>query len=175
MLMSGLTSHFEVLMTDLQYSIDRIKKIALLEDGWHDGYGEKIPSKVIEQAFVLVAMYHMDSLPFPRIYPTLEKSMSFEWGAGCADVAIEIMEDGSLELFALSDTEDGLFCYEPTHSIQLTVGRLENLLIAKGIASQTLAVKHLRHSRLCNCLNDASECCDTNCECHQTEGEQQNG
>ena len=31
-----------------------------------------------------------------------------------------------------------------------------------------LNAKHMLHSYICSCLNHASECCNSNCECHKT-------
>lgn len=156
-------------MSNYQSRLDKIKEIALLEDGWYDGSGEKIPSKVIEQAYSLVAYLHLNSLPLPRIYPTEERSMSFEWGPGVTSVALEIMDDGSLELATFDQTGDDNYSFEPTHDVNLTMAHLKNSLITAGVASQTLAARHMRHYNHCNCLDNASECCDRSCECHDTE------
>lgn len=31
----------------------------------------------------------------------------------------------------------------------------------------SVGVLHVRHYRYCNCLGDASECCDVTCPCHE--------
>lgn len=41
------------------------------------------------------------------------------------------------------------------------------LLIAVETTGENLTAKHMKHYRHCNCLGDADECCDPNCECHQ--------
>lgn len=36
------------------------------------------------------------------------------------------------------------------------------------VRGENLTAKHMKHSCGCNCLNYADECCDPNCECHQS-------
>lgn len=57
--------------------------------------------------------------------------------------------------------------------LRAEVARLNTFLHPVGMVitregrGENLTAKHMRHYNHCNCLDDASECCDPNCECHQ--------
>lgn len=78
---------------------NRIKEIAKLNDGWHDGEGAAPKSAALCQAENLankIAAY---------IYPTLEGAIMVEWSIGPYEISAEC--DGENIAFHVVNTKEG--------------------------------------------------------------------
>ena len=57
--------------------------------------------------------------------------------------------------------------------LRAEIARLSNflhpagMLINREVHGESLTTKHMGHYNHCNCLADATQCCDHTCECHQ--------
>jgi hypothetical protein len=61
---------------------DRLKELAALKDGWHDGQGLAIAPEIIERVGKVLAEMPID-LPIPYLFPLLfEQGISVEWNVG---------------------------------------------------------------------------------------------
>lgn len=94
----------EVIAADLSNSLQRcnsrLKEIAELQNGWHNGEGFPISQNASDVAQKLLNK-HPSFSDIYRIYPTLDGGILFEFETGGWDLSAEIKPDGQIEMFGV--------------------------------------------------------------------------
>ncbi len=80
--------------------------IVLLTDGWFDGTGTGPSTDAVDAARSVLELFAADELPAPRVYPTVEGGVRFEWTIDGADVALDVAVSGALDMFVVGDTSE---------------------------------------------------------------------
>lgn len=90
---------------------ERLTAFAALPTGWDDGGGTQIASIALEGAqMVLRAVSHAQD-ERPGVFPTSEGGVLVEWARASRVLSVEVLADGSFEMFSLRRDER-----EGTHS-----------------------------------------------------------
>lgn len=86
-------------------SAERLLELALLEDGWLDGAGNKLPPKLLRIGARVLAVLYRSDLRAPSLFPTEEGGLSLEWSSPEYVYNIEIENDGSIVAYSLNPGE----------------------------------------------------------------------
>lgn len=87
---------------------ERLTSFAALPSGWDDGDGAQITSVALEGAqMVLRSVVQMRVEP-PGVFPTSEGGVLIEWAGPTKVLSVEVLPDGSFEMFSLGrDQREG--------------------------------------------------------------------
>lgn len=79
----------------------RLAEFAALTTGWDGGDAAQISSVALEGAQMLMRAVDKSSAERPGIFPTDEGGVLIEWGSTSSVRSIEVLEDGTFEMFEL--------------------------------------------------------------------------
>jgi len=83
----------------------RLEQFAALRPGWDGGEASQISSTALDGAQVLLRHIDQAEVERPGVFPTEEGGVLTEWGSADGVVSVEVLQDGSFELFSLRREE----------------------------------------------------------------------
>ena len=115
---------------------ERLDELAAMTDGWFDGAGARTSTAALGAARDTLELLSADELPVPRIYPTMDGGVRFEWTIGDADAALEADATGVLEMFVIrQDSNDDANAYLTGERNRPTPGQVAWLLWGGDLSS----------------------------------------
>lgn len=83
----------------------RLKELALLEDGWHDGNdGVKIKEEILDLVRRFLEDLDAQGLPIPAIFPMMDEAgMSMVWHQNGRSITLRVYEVTELEISRIVD------------------------------------------------------------------------
>jgi hypothetical protein len=79
----------------------RLTEFASLPSGWEDGDGEQISSVALDASQMLLRAVDRAQIERPGVFPTAEGGVLVEWAGPARVRSVEIIPDGTFELFSL--------------------------------------------------------------------------
>ena len=79
----------------------RLTEFASLPSGWEDGEGEQISSVALDASQMLLRAVDRARIEPPGVVPTAEGGVLVEWASPTRVRSVEVMPDGTFELFSL--------------------------------------------------------------------------
>ncbi|WP_146234173.1 hypothetical protein [Curtobacterium sp. MCPF17_046] len=85
----------------------RLTQFASLRQGWDDGDGAQISAVALDAAQALLRRIDEAPIERPGVFPTEEGGVLAEWGSAEAVASVEVLPDGTFELFAVQREDRG--------------------------------------------------------------------
>jgi len=80
---------------------ERLTDFASLRSGWEEGSGEQITSVALDASQMLLRAIDRAQIERPGVFPTAEGGVLVEWASLVRVRSVEVMPDGTFELFSL--------------------------------------------------------------------------
>jgi len=80
----------------------RLVEFTSLLPGWHDGEGQQVSSVALEGAQMFLRAADPGQGSIPGVFPTEEGGVLIEWATESLVRSVEVLEDGSFEMFSLA-------------------------------------------------------------------------
>jgi hypothetical protein len=106
----------------------RLTQFASLRRGWDDGDAAQISAIALDAAQVLLRRVDEGRIERPGVFPTEEGGVLAEWGSAEAVASVEVLPDGTFELFSVQREDRG-----GTH--RSTVNAAEAFQFVQGVHS----------------------------------------
>jgi len=79
----------------------RLEQFAALRSGWDGGDASQISSTALDGAQILLRHIDQAQIERPGVFPTEEGGVLAEWGTAKEVVSVEVLQDGTFELFSV--------------------------------------------------------------------------
>ena len=95
-----------------------LDELGELGNGWFNGKGSAFPKAGLQWLTNVFTTFYDDSLPLPRLYPTVEGKVQAEWSTATHEISLEIClltKNGELQIVSIADSSSD------DHLLQLDV------------------------------------------------------
>lgn len=85
---------------------ERLAELSRLEAGWLDGSGVEVVGTVLRQAELILLQLLDDGIERPRIFPSENGGVQFEWSLPNGNISLDITADRTLELYGYAKSSE---------------------------------------------------------------------